>query len=261
MDRGHADVMREHPSQASPREFRHAILRRGIVEGVGSVLSAEAHVHVEPAPSPIHEGAADERREQVTLGGNLSSEQPEQEGFVRRLDRVLVADVHLVLGHVVLAAPTLDVEPARDSRPNDLVDDTVRVDGGSGSVDTVPGGPYRAPPVLAVGLQQVELELERELRMHAALLPGLDRPPEDLARVQGTRLPSEVHVCDADHGVLVPSWAEGGDVEGGLDVWQPDVELEPRHREDLPVQGQWVDGDAEGRLPAAPVAVEPLAPL
>ncbi len=110
------------------------------------------------------------------------------------------------------------------------------------------GQRHGTPPAASVGLHQVELELERDLRFEVHRTPGVDRLPQHVPGIERARLAVEARVADADQRVGLPRVAERVTVEVHVDVGQPHVELRVRHRQDLAVVGEGVHTDAEGRV-------------
>src|SRR5205823_9144135 len=94
-------------------------------------------------------------------------------------------------------------------------------------------------------LQQVELQLERHLRLEVHRPPRFDRLAQDVARIPRDRLAVVFEVGDADHGVVLPTRPQRAVVEHRVDVVQAHVELRPGDGKDLAVVAQRVHTDAE----------------
>src|SRR5581483_9337855 len=69
-----------------------------------------------------------------------------------------------------------------------------------------------------------------------------------------------LRVPEPDDRPVLPAGTERFTIQVHLEVGQADVELGVRHREDLLVEGERIDADAE-RRGAGPVAEQVLAPL
>src|SRR5439155_18589505 len=111
-------------------------------------------------------------------------------------------------------------------------------------------------------LQQVELELERDLRLEPHVLPRSARLPKGVPCIPGRGLAVELDVRDPDQDVGLPSRPERLAIEHRLDVVQASVELGPWDREDLLVMRERIDADTERRHPRrGPVSEEVLPPF
>ena len=175
------------------------------MQRVASVIgTAEAQVQMQARAAAVVQRPAHVRGQQAAARRDLVGQQPKHEGVVGRLERVAVANVHLVRRRIELAPPPLDVEPARNRRPHDLVHGARWVDGHAGAVHAVRGEAHRHPVAVAVGLHQIELELVGELRDQASVGPRLDGLPERLAAVERMRRAPVHSVGHGDHGVGLP---------------------------------------------------------
>ena len=213
---------------------------------------------MQPAPAPVGDRAPDERGQVPAPRRDLLDQETDQERVVGGRQGVAVLDVHLELGDVVLASPALHVELTVGGRPDHLVGHPVGIDGRAGPVHPVGGHRDGAPAILAVWLHEVELELVGDLRHEAARNPWFDGTPECEPRVHRTGRSPRLGVPHAHHRVRLPSGPHRIDVQVDLDVGQPDVELEARDGEDLPIEREGIDPDAE-RGPTGPIAQEVFA--
>jgi hypothetical protein len=79
-------------------------------------------------------------------------------------------------------------------------------------------GVDRSPSALAVGRQQVELELERDLRRQAHPHAGLDRGAEHVTGVDRDGRVTVERVTDADDRVRLPARSDGRRIQDRLQV-------------------------------------------
>ena len=199
---------------------------------------------MQSAAAAVVERPPQERCELPVLLADLAYQELEQERLIGGRDRIRVLDVHLVRGVVVLAAPTLDREPTADRRVDELVDDARRVDRHPRAVDAVRRNGYGDPTARQL-FHQIELELERDLRLEVHLAPRVARLAKGVPRVPGRGLPVKLHVGDTNERVRLPSLPERVTVQHRLHVVQADVELRARNGQDLLVVGERVHADAE----------------
>ena len=241
-------MMREEPGDRPPGHVRQAVGIVRVVERVGAVPAPERQVHVHPAAAAIVERPSEERREPAVPGGDLADEHAEQEGLVRARDRVAIAPVHLEGGAVELAAPALHVEPRGERGGHHVVHGAARVDRHPGAVDAMRREVRGRPRAVLGALAEVELELERDLRLQVHLPPRADGLLQHVPRVDLEGVPVLRDVGDADDGVVLPPRPQGVPVQLRLDVGQADVELLARDRQDLLVRRERVHADAERRV-------------
>ncbi|MCB0991928.1 MAG: hypothetical protein KDB16_13185 [Acidimicrobiales bacterium] len=105
---------------------------------------------------------------------DLAGQHPEQERVVGGLESVVVLEGQLELRLVELGVDRLEFEPAGPSGAHDVVYQTVGVGGLSGSVHHRARRLPAFPAALAVGLENIGLQLDTDLGAVSQVFPGTD---------------------------------------------------------------------------------------
>ena len=156
-------VVGEHAGDGVPRHVRQAVAGVGVVEQVPTVVAGDAEVEVGAVAAPVLERPPQEGQQQAVAQRHLAAELLQQKGAVQRLEGVPVADHHLELRIVVLAARRLDADPAGLGGRQDVVEQPHRVHNRARAVAIRPRRVPGLPVSRAVGLQDVSLQLHANL--------------------------------------------------------------------------------------------------
>ena len=210
-----------------------------VVERVGPAGRRQhGEVDVQPRPDRRGIGAAEIRRPIAVGRGDLTGHLLRQHRPVGGVERRPVRHVDLELAGRELGQHALEVEAHLLGDVEVLQRQAGRIATEPDPVDPVRLAAGRAPPGggLLVRLEQVQLELEAELRLEPDRPPPLDRPHERAPRADRQRPPVGAgQLADHHVGVGLPARAPAGDHRRRREVGIADVGRVPPDREDLAV--------------------------